>query len=332
MSSNKRFERFLEAYDDFREGLDRGLPYDLDLLRELFGDWRGKLFPTEERECPFHRVLVLLPSNVPMVLFQMAPLLLSYPNVTFTFKLSSGERELIPRFLGLWRDSRMEVLLSDRERTRDLAGGYDFLVGFGSSELEPFLRESGKPYRFFGPRFSLALLPEPDEDQLRGLFKDVLAFDTQGCLCPRFLFTGDPSKLPLSRLWEEACRRRPPQKGYDPLLFRYSRAVLLLEGKGDWSCHDGGLFQVERIPSLFPPRTLFLVSETDPERVLTFLGESVSSVQGIVTPQGESHPLLGKETSASLFSPPGGAQHPPSGWLFERGVTLENFFTPQQNR
>ena len=89
MSSNKRFERFLEAYDDFREGLDRGLPYDLDLLGELFGDWRGKLFPTEERECPFRRVLVLLPSNVPMVLFQMAPLLLSYPNVTFTFKLSS---------------------------------------------------------------------------------------------------------------------------------------------------------------------------------------------------------------------------------------------------
>ena len=62
-----------------------------------------------------------------------------------------------------------------------------------------------------------------------------------------------------------------------------------------------------------------------PEQVLEFLGERANSVQAVTTPSGRKEEAFEK-TSASLFLPCGRSQFPPLGWMFEKGLSVENFF------
>ncbi len=300
--------------------------YQKELLREvlLFTAQQLENFTVPSLNCPYRRVFVLLPSNVPHIALQLLPLIASYRLETF-FKLPSGERLFMKEFLRLLDEPSLQAGYLDREETARAAAGYDFLIGFGSSQLEEFLKNTGKPFRFFGPRFSFAYLQEGEE--LGPALEDGLSFDTEGCLSTRFIFVkGKVDMEHLYTLLQKAASKLPPQSSFNFELFDYYNRVNLYYADEYALTADAAVIKVRDFPEFFPPRTLFIVEVKGPEQVLEFLGERANSVQAVTTPSGRKEGAFEK-TSASLFLPCGRSQFPPLGWMFEKGLSVENFFS-----
>ena len=275
---------------------------------------------------PYKRVFVILPSNVPHIGIQLLPLLEAYRLEVF-FKLPSREKLFMKNFLQLLRWEKFEADYLSYGETLKKIREYDFVVAFGSSAVERFLKAAGKPYRFFGPKFSFAFAERLSSGDLYGIMADFLSFDTEGCLSTRFLFVKEEPELGmLEESLEKAAALYPPQNTFDVDLFYYYSRVNLYFSKKHLISDSEAVFFVERMPEYFPPRTLFLVKIDSMEDVVEFLGDAVESVQAITTSDGKAIPFFESKTSVSLFLKFGRSQFPPIFWLFEKGVTLENFF------
>ena len=295
---------------------DRG--YQEELLREILLHLEHQLKAVEvkKRQGP-KRVFVFLPENVPVIPFQLVPLISSY-ELDVTFKAPSSEKTFY-EILGEKTGFKF-VWISHGEAFRQ-ASANEFVIGFGGKELGEKLKALGVPYRFFGPKFSLAFV---ESDDLYLVMEDALSFDGEACLAPVFIFMEEPDFELAWEALERASVRRPPQLSFNKDIFEYATSFLLYYSKSFRIGEDFALFYIDRFPHLIPQRTVFLLKGSE-EEAIRFLGERSDMVQAIITRRNPM--VLMERTSASLVLPPGRSQLPPLSWFFQKGLTLANFFS-----
>ncbi len=324
MSSGEVLIKFSEAAFKIADMLKRGEEvsdrgYQRELLRDILVYLGEELL---KMEVPVFkgpkRVLVLLPANVPVIPFQMAPLMESY-GFEVIFKVPSSERKFY-RILGALTGFKF-VELGHREAMA-AAGEFDFVVGFGGAGLGRALRSLRVPHRFFGPRFSIGIL---EEGEVFPLLVDALSFDGEACLAPVLLFTKKADWEEVEEGLRKASSLRPPQASFNRSSFEYYREFLLYYAE-KWSFSPTeSAFLVKEFPRLIPRRSVFILQAETEEEIMDFLGQKSMEVQAIIS--SHPHPFLMEKTSASLRLPPSRSQFPPLGWFFQKGLALENFFS-----
>ncbi len=299
---------------------DRG--YQKKLLKEILLYTASELEKLKmDRFKGPQKVFVFLPENVPVIPFQLLTLIETY-SLEVLFKAPSSERlfyEILSKEMGL------NFIWTDHEIALKKAKEFDFIIGFGEEGLGKILKNLGKPYRFFGPKFSIGVINGKNQDELNKVLLDSLSFDGEACLSPVFLFLRD---IELEVLWEmmgEASRKRPPQKSFNKYALQYAASFLLYYSKDFKINKDRALFLVDKFPKFIPQRTIFVVKANTQEEILNFLGDKAQKVQGIITMKRPE--LLFSETSVSIVLPPGSSQFPSLTWFFRRGITMENFFS-----
>ncbi len=270
------------------------------------------------------RIFVILPANVPLIPFQMAPLLEAY-QVKAVFKRPAQEEKFYSILGNL---TGLEFISLSHEETIERAREFDFVVGFGGEGLGKALAGIKVPHRFFGPRFSIGIVKEGHSPF--SYFLDALSFDGEGCLCPVILFSEKWNFKEACNIFRDAVLKRPSQGSFNRLSHEYYTKFLSYYSREFCLFEDAGLFLLEEFPPLIPARSIILREARDQGEILNFLGEKASYLQAIISPSSE--PYLLERTSASLVLPPSKAQFPPLGWYFEKGVTLENFFSPEANK
>ncbi len=324
MSSDKWTERLAEAALKIVREIERGRPvsskgYQENVLKDILLYLSRQLLEFE----PPHlsgprRVLVLLPANVPLIPFQMGPLLDAY-GLEAVFKRPLAE-EFFYRLLGEFSGLKF-VFFPHNELSR-FAREFDFVVGFGAKGLGQVLSKLGVPFRFFGPRFSIGIV----KDDPYPFFLDALSFDGEGCLSPVILFAEKWELKRACEIFKKAAGERPPQGSFNRFSFEYYTKYLTYYAEDFCLLSHEALFLVKEFPPLIPARTVLLKEAPGPEEVLNFLGERKEYIQAVISPSEER--LLLQRTSASLSLPPSRAHYPPLGWFFEKGVNLATFFSP----
>ncbi len=325
MSSVRPLKLFSEAaakmagmLEKGKEVSDRG--YQRDLLRDVLlylGENFSRMEVPRLKGPP--RVLTVLPANVPVIPFQMAPLMEAY-NLEVVFKIPSSERRFYRILQGLTGFKFVEMGHSE---TLKAAREFDFVVGFGGRALGEALDKLKIPHRFFGPRFSIGVV---GEEGLFPLLADALSFDGEACLAPVILFLQEINWEEVEEGMVRASSMRPPQRSFNRYSFEYYREFLVYYSQGAKLWPSQAVFHVKEFPMIIPQRSLFLVRARTQEEILDFLGERAREVQALISSRDLS--LLTDETSASLQLQPLRSQFPPPGWFFQRGLTLENFFSP----
>lgn len=295
---------------------DRG--YQENLLVEILLHLATQLEALEvtHRHGP-ENVFVFLPENVPVIPFQLVPLIASY-RLKVVFKAPSSERTFY-KILG--EKTGLKFLWISHKEALDMAKDSDFVIGFGGQGLGKALSALDVPHRFFGPKFSLAIVEEKD---LYSVMLDALSFDGEACLSPLFVFMEEPNFESAWKLLEKAATERLPQLSFNREVFEYATSFLSYYSDSFRIGENFALIQIGQFPHFIPQRTVFLVKGGEKE-ALKFLGEKADLVQAIIT---HKRPLeLLEKTAASLVLPPGRAQFPPLTWAFQKGVTLANFFS-----
>lgn len=296
---------------------DRG--YQREVLKEILLHISLELskFVPEKLHGP-KRVLVFLPENVPIIPFQLLPIIVSY-DLDIVFKAPASEN-LFYKILG--EKTGLKFIWLSHCDAIEMAEKFDFILGFGGEELGEALKTVGKPYRFFGPRFSIGISENLHELSL--LFEDALSFDGEACLAPIFIFT---ENFDFEVLWHElknAAKFRPSQETFNKYVFEYATSFLVYYSE-NWRISENiALFQVKEFPKFVPQRTVFIINKTDEKEILNFLRDKKDIIQAIITTK--EVPLLMEKTSASITLPPGKSQLPPLTWFFQKGLNLHNFF------
>ncbi len=332
MSLNKK-EKTLKALKLFRQRYEEGKivsskKYQKKLVLESIEHFikETKNYEVKELVSSYKKIFIILPANVPTEFFEFIPILLSY-NAFFFFKLPKRNRIFIKSFFEILNFNNIKAEYLSHKKTLKEAKNFDFIIGSGSSGLEDFLKYLNKPYRYFGPKFSFAIMEKFSEKDLKSVVKDFLSFDTEGCLSVRFLFTKFDLDLKFLKEMIESIRKELyPQKDFDPYLFDYYNAVNHYYSKEGLILKREAVFKVNEFPKYFPQRTLFVKKYEKETEIIDFLEEAKNSVQAILNKDGSESDFFIKNTSVSLFLPSGRAQFPPLGWLFERGLKLDNFF------
>ncbi len=324
MSSGDALKRFSEAALKMAAMLSRGEEVsDRGYQRELLQDvllYLGK--ELSKAEVPVlqgpKRVLVLLPANVPVIPFQMAPLIEAY-RLDVVFKVPSSERKFY-EILGALTGFKFAEL--SHKEAMAAAGEFDFTVGFGGESLGKALKSLKLPHRFFGPRFSIGIL---EEGELFPLLIDALSFDGEACLAPVLIFTKGVDWREVEEGLKRASCLRPPQRSFNRYPFEYYREFLLYYAEEVSFLPSESAFLVRDFPRIIPQRSVFIVQGGTEEEILDFLKERAMEVQAIIS--SRPFPLLMEKTSASLRLLPSRSQFPPLGWFFQKNLTLENFFS-----
>lgn len=295
---------------------DRG--YQGKLLMEVLLHLVAQLetFETTLRHGP-ENVFVFLPENVPVIPFQLVPLIATY-RLKVVFKAPSSEKTFY-KILG--EKTGLKFLWISHREALDMANKADFVIGFGGGELGRVLKSLNVPHRFFGPKFSLAIVKERD---LHSVMLDALSFDGEACLAPLFVFMDEPNFELAWKALEKAATERLPQLSFNKEVFEYATSFLSYYSNFFRIGENFALFYTEKFPYFIPQRTVFLLKGGERE-ALKFLGERADLVQAIIT-HSRPQKLL-ERTTASLVLPPGRSQFPPLTWAFQKGVTLANFFT-----
>ncbi len=332
MSLN-RYERFLKTLSVFGkkqmkgEIIDKSI-YQFKLLSSILKYYEtelGKIHP-KKLKSKYKSVFIFLPSNIPIEFLQFMFLIYSYDLEIF-FKLPSRDSGFIKSFFNLLNDNKIKAGYLTHEESIKKGKKYDFIIGSGSTELETVLKNLNRPYRFFGPKFSFAILEDKNEENIDNIIKDFLSFDTEGCLSTRFVFTVEDIGLDTIR---DSIKRNKtdfyPQKSFKKEVFDYYNQINLFYSNESFIGECEAVFKIERMPEYFPQRTLFIKKVKNYDDILDFLEDSANSVQSITTAHGRNIDTFIKNSSVSIFLPFGKSQFPPVSWLFERGLNINNFF------
>ncbi len=332
MSSDKknRILTTLEFFErEFMEGkIVSERKYQKKLIIESFKHFKEEIkrLNVKKHVTEHKSVFIILPANVPTEFLEFIPLIISY-DMDFFFKLPKRNRKFTGRFFELLSLDNVKAEYLNHEETIKRAKSFDYIVASGSSDLENILKKTGKPYRFFGPKFSFAIMENHNREDMKKVLKDFLSFDTEGCLSVRFLFTrSDLIFEDLKILTEEISRDFYPQIDFDEKLFEYYNRINIYYSQEFLLRKREAIIKINEFPLYFPQRTLFIFKYDSFAEIIDFLQESRNSVQAIITKAGKEIDFFKKKTSVSLFLPYGKAQFPPLGWFFERRLNVSNFF------
>ncbi|MGB9823510.1 MAG: acyl-CoA reductase [Candidatus Hydrothermia bacterium] len=274
------------------------------------------------------KVFVILPGNVPVVIFQIFPVFL-LSNVKKVFiKQPSVEKSFYNEFVNMAKNFlgkfiEIHTRYMTHEETFNEAKKYDFIVGYGGENLGALFKTLGKPSRFFGPKLSIGILwKEPSLEVLKKIAFDNLAFDTRGCLSLRYLFT--PKKIDeelISRAFNEVSLDLVPQSNFDYSFTEYEVLKASLEAEKVVRGESFFLLYSRKLLRISAPRVLNIVVVDGTEGLQEMLNELKEIIQGVATDNLEVNVV-----SVSYYCNFGELQFPPCNWFFERGVTLENFW------
>lgn len=284
-------------------------------------------FPFPEKSGDVNSLFVFLPGNVPVVPLQVLPISIVY-NLKIFFKLPHNEQLFFHNFRKLL-SNQLDFIdgnyLSHDEALRR-AGEYDFVFIFGGKTAYRIAEKLNKPVRIFGPRFSIGYINKLDltEEIAKKIAFDNLAFDTAGCLSLRFLFVQGRADISIFReAFKYISSRLQPQSNFDRDIFEYGTSVILMDSEQFIRGADWMVSKVKDIPTFWPPRTLFVMEVNSPEDALAILGDLRYNLQGAALGKMELKKYF-NDTSVSYFSEFGKLQFPPSGWMFEKGVNINN--------
>jgi len=329
-------DKYSLGLSDFFEKFKKGkvisrIQYQRELLASLIEHYIRCLdFFKNLNEYPQgpEKVFVFLPSNVPVVPFQLLPLL-----------LVSGVKEVFfkyPRRENLFYDSLFYVLNTHLKENLKVEGAYlqhtealeraknyHFVIGFGGENLRLAFEAIKVPGRFFGPKFSVGILKEGyTSEMLGGIAWDNLAFDTKGCLSLSVLFTFDRDiREGLYHAFEKVSEILTPESDfrfdeteYEVYRnFQYFNAVR--RGK------DYFLVFSENFVPFSAPRVLQVIEVSSMDEIEDFIKKYNPYLQGIAT----NTQFLPKN-NASMITSFGELQFTPCSWFFEKGVDYKNFW------
>ncbi len=327
-------DKFLKAIEIFKEKYEKGeiiseKKYQKNLIIKSLIHFKSETEKLKLKKLSSHykKIFIILPANVPTEFLEFIPIFLSY-NSEFFIKLPLRNRFFVKKFFDILDLKNIKAeYLSHRETLKKIQD-YDFIVASGSSELENIIHFSRKPYKFFGPKFTFAILERFSEENIERILEDFLSFDTEGCLSVRFIFTKfNISKKFLLKTLKKLRREYYPQRDFNKKLFQYYNAINMYYTKDYIITKTEAIMEVEKMPLYFPQRTLFIHKFKDYDEIINFLGIAKNSVQGIANEKGEKIKFFEDNTSVSIFFKYGNSQFPPLGWFFERGTTLLNFFS-----
>lgn len=274
------------------------------------------------------KVFVILPGNVPVVIFQIFPILLLSNVKRVFFKQPSVERSFYNEFVNIVRNFLGEFMEIEtghmtHEETFEEARKYDFIVGYGGENLGALFKTLEKPSRFFGPKLSIGILwKEPSLEVLKKIAFDNLAFDTRGCLSLRYLFT--PKKIGeelILRAFNEVSLDLIAQSNFDYSFTEYEVFKVSLDAERVLRGESFFVLYSRKFLKISVPRVLNIVVVDGIERLQEELNELKDIIQGVASDNLEVNVV-----SASYYCNFGELQFPPCNWFFERGVTLENFW------
>jgi len=291
-------------------------------------------FPFPEKTGEVNSLFVFVPGNVPIVPLQVLPVSIVYNLKTF-FKLPHNERLFFHTFRKLLGDqfNFVEGNYLPHDEALKKAQEYDFVLIFGGRGAYKIAERINKPSRVFGPRFSIGYInaSELDEEITEKVAFDNLAFDTAGCLSIRFLFAHGRMNLNiLKRGFEYISAKLQPQSNFDRDIFEYGASVIIMNSREYIRGEDWIVAKVTSIPEFWPPRTLFVMEVGSPEDALAILGNLKYNLQGIALNNVEFKKYF-EGTSVSYFSKFGELQFPQAGWMFEKGVDINNILRGVEN-
>ncbi len=279
----------------------------------------------------YKSLYVFLPGNVPMVFFEVLPLSVIF-NVKTFFKYPHNEKRLYDTFIShitakyplysaFFKGQYMEHLQAERKIKE-----YDFVFFFGSEKLIPLLKRIDKPFKFFGPGFSIGVaFTHVKED----LIKDVLYFDQNGCLSMKFLFyMNDNIKNDVANIFKKLSCTILPSSNFSQDRFRYN--LLTASSFANLIFHNehSAILEIEEerlndsVP--LPGRTLILKKIKKEEDVIAFLKGKITYLQAIATDTPSDIKIL--KNYASFVTEFGQLQYQPYNFFFKKGVTLKNIF------
>ncbi|MBP7703155.1 MAG: hypothetical protein KA126_04630 [Candidatus Hydrothermae bacterium] len=274
------------------------------------------------------KVFVFLPGNVPVVMFQIMPVLLLSGVRDVFFKFSSKEGKFQECFIGYLKRHFKDCLqvsgdFLSHEESLSVAKQYDFIIGFGGEELGQKLGLLGKPYRFFGPKFSIGILwSEPSISALENIAFDNLSFDTRGCLSMKFLLTPwEGFEDQLFTCFSVTSRELFPMSDFDMDQSEYEVLRHSLEVQRIVKGGDFFLLFADKLVEIDAARTLVVVKFKDVSELESIIYPYKDFIQGIAT--DGYYPSF---TSCSYVAKFGELQFPPCGWYFENGIILDNFW------
>lgn len=291
-------------------------------------------FPFPEKRGQVNSLFVFVPGNVPIVPLQVLPVSIVYNLKTF-FKLPHNERLFFHTFRKLLGEqfNFIEGNYLPHDEALKKAQEYDFVFIFGGRGAYKIREEINKPSRIFGPRFSIGYINTKDLDGeiAEKIAFDNLAFDTAGCLSLRLLFVQGRVNLNLFKeAFEYMSSILQAQSNFDRDLFEYGTSVVLMNSEEYLQGTDWMVSKVRNIPTFWPPRTLFVMEVSSPEDALAILGNLKYNLQGIALNNVEFKKYF-DDTSISYFSKFGELQFPQAGWMFEKGVNINNILRGVEN-
>lgn len=286
-------------------------------------------------EVSYRTLFVILPGNVPMVFFEVLPLSIIFNIKTF-FKYPEVEKRLYDKFLMFLSINYPKIkeyyhgfYLPHNEVEKKIKD-FDFVFFFGSEKLIPLIKKVKKPFRFFGPGFSIGIaFCEITKD----FIKDVLYFDQKGCLSMKFLFyTNDDIKHRVIDIFKLLSPTIPPTSLFSEDKFTYT--LLFLSSSTDILFKNQNAAILETKDEIFtdmplPDRTLILKKIKKEEDVLRFLNQKIKYLQSIATDAPEKLNILRR--IPSFITHFGGLQYQPYNFLFKKGVNLKNIFEEDKN-
>jgi len=328
-----RYNNFLKNLSEFKTEYINGNIvkkefYQYELLSSILNYYENQFNEKEidRLRSKYNSLFIFLPSNIPVEFIQFMLLIFSYDFKVF-YKLPSRDNGFIKKFFDILKDEKIKAGFLEHKDSIKTAKNYDFIIGSGSVKLENVLKSLLKPYRFFGPKFSFAILKENSRRDMNNIIGDFLSFDTEGCLSTRYLFTfEDPDFINIKNSIEKLKLIYYPQKTFNRETFHYYNEINLYYSKRYILNKSEAVFEVDEIPEFFPQRTLFIKKIKKYEDIIKFLGDSIRSVQSITTKNGEKLEYFEKNSSVSIFLPYGKSQFPPINWSFEKGLNINNFF------
>jgi len=294
------------------------------ILKYMITDLKKTPLPKLKTE--FKDIFIFLPSNIPLTAFQLMPLIISY-DLNAYFKLPSRDESFFPSFLDILNSKKITAKYLTHSQSIKTAKKFDFIIGAGKSKLFDILKSIGKPFKFFGPKFSVAILKKFQENDTKKIIKDFLSFDTEGCLSVRFLFTFERLDFKyLNSIIKKQSIEYHPQESFNPFAYEYYNNINIFYSNKSIKNKSEAIFSVNNLPEFYPQRTLFIKTVSSYEEIINFLSEANDSVQGIINKKGKPIQKLNENTSVSIFLSFGKSQFPPVDWLFEKNLNIKNFF------
>jgi hypothetical protein len=330
-----RYENFLNCLSIFKKSyingdiIDKNF-YQYELLSSILNyyeyEFNKYIKEIGKLRSKYKSLFIFLPSNIPVEFLQFILLIFSYDFKVF-FKLPSREKSFIKKFFNILKDKKIVADFLEHDISIKKAKKYDFIIGSGSVKLGNILKNLNRSYRFFGPKFSFAVLKENNPKYIDNIISDYLSFDTEGCLSTRFLFSFE--QLDFNYIKNSVKNLKKlyyPQKTFNKNVFYYYNEINRYYSKKHILTETEAVFEVKDKPVFFPQRTLFIKQIKKYEDIIEFLGNSIYSVQSITTETGKNIKYLEENSSASIFLPFGKSQFPPIEWMFEKGLNINNFF------